>query len=108
MIESEVARMLKEKIIEPSNSPWASPVVLITKKDGLIRFCIDYRKLNFLKTKDLYPLPRIDDFLAALSGAKIISFDLIQGYHQIPISPESKDKTYFICIAGLFNYNVMP
>ena len=109
VIESEVARMLEEKIIEPSNSPWASPVVLITKKDGSIRFCVDYRKLNLLKTKDVYPLPRIDDCLAALSGAKYIStFDLIQGYHQIPMDPKSKDKTSFICIAGLFKYNVMP
>ena len=69
------------------------------KKDGSVRFCVDYRKLNLLTTKDVYPLPRIDDFLAALQGGKFFSIlDLTSGYHQIPMDPLSKDKTAFISV----------
>ena len=109
IIESEIERMLDEEIIEPSNSPWASPVVLVSKKDGSVRFCVDYRKVNLLTTRDVYPLPRIDDCLAALSGGRFFStLDLTAGYNQLPMDPMSKDKTAFISIAGLYQYKVMP
>ena len=101
--------MIEDDIIEPSKSPWASPVVLISKKDGTVRFCIDFRKLNQLTTKDVYPLPRIDDSLAALSVGKFFStLDLTSGYHQIPMDPTSKDKTAFITSGGLYQCKVMP
>ena len=68
--EKEVQKMLKDEIVEPSDSPWASPVVLVKKKDGTLRYCVDYRKLNAVTRKDSYPLPRIDDSLDALRHAK--------------------------------------
>jgi predicted aspartyl protease len=109
IIESEIERMLDEDIIEPSNSPWASPVVLVSKKDGSVRFCVDYRKVNLLTTRDVYPLPRTDDCLAALSGGRFFStLDLTAGYNQLPMDPLSKDKTAFISIAGLYQFKVLP
>ena len=109
LIAKEVERMKNEGLIRDSCSPWASPVVLIKKKDGSIRFCIDYRKLNLITTRDVYPLPRIDDSLAALqTGTWFTTLDLTAGYHQIPMEESSKDKTAFITADGLYEFNVLP
>ena len=101
--------MLANKVIKPSNSPWASPVVLVKEKDGSSRFCIDYRKLNEITTRDIYPLSRIEDCLGALGGnAYFSSLDLFAGYWQIPMDEKDKQKTAFIVDGGLFEFNVMP
>ena len=107
-IDEHISNMLKQNIIQVSSSPWSSPVVLVKKKDGSTRFCVDYRKLNAVTRKDSYPLPRIDDALDALSGSKFFTtLDLQSGYHQVAMHPHSMDKTAFISHAGLYEYNVM-
>ena len=109
IIDTEVDKMIKNNVISPSRSPWASPVVLVTKKDGTTRFCIDYRKLNLVTTKDVYPLPRIDDSLSVLSGGQwFTTLDFTTGYCQIPMDIKSKLKTAFITHGGLYEFNVMP
>ena len=101
--------MLQEGIIEPSNSPWASPVVLVKKKDGSLRYCIDYRKLNAVTRKDSYPLPRIDESLDTLKDARYFStLDLASGYWQIELSEDAKQKSAFCTTSGLYQFKVMP
>ena len=101
--------MLQKNIIQPSSSPWASPVVLVGKKDGSLRFCVDYRKLNTITRKDAYPLPRVDDSLVALSGSRVFStLDLLSGYWQVEIDEKDRPKTAFTTGDGLFEFRVMP
>ena len=88
--------MQRHGIVEPAASPWASNVVLVKKKDGSLRFCVDYRKLNSVTYKDSYPLPLIDNCLNALSGSSWYStLDLRSGYYNIPIAEEDRDKSAF-------------
>ncbi|GBM06550.1 Retrovirus-related Pol polyprotein from transposon 17.6, partial [Araneus ventricosus] len=101
--------MLKEDVIQPSDSPWSSPVVLVRKKNGEWRFCVDYRRLNKITKKDVYPLPRIDDALDCLAGAKIFSMmDLKSGYWQIEVDDKDREKTAFVTSDGLYEFKVMP
>ena len=82
--DNEVARMLSQGIIEPSESPWCSPIVLVKKKDWSVRLCVDYRKLNEVTVKDAHPLPRIEDNLDWLAGSQFFStLDLASGYWQV-------------------------
>ena len=94
--EARVAEMLAGGQIEPSDSPWSAPVVLVTKKDGGTRFCVDYRRLNLATVKDACPLPRIDDTMDMLAGKRWFStLDLASGYWQVSLSPEARCKTAF-------------
>ena len=102
-------QMASKGIISPSKSPWASLIVLVKKKDGTIRFCIDYRKVNSLTVKDAYPLPRVDDTLDTLAGSVwFTTLDLKSGYWQVEVAQEDRAKTAFTTQEGLFEFNVMP
>lgn len=108
-IQRQVKTMLEDGVIRPSNSPWASPVVLVKKKDGSLRFCVDYRKLNQVTKKDVYPLPRIDDSLDRLRNACYFSsMDLKSGYWQIEVDERDREKTAFVTPDGLYEFQVLP
>jgi len=107
-MNKEMDKMLEKGIITPSDSPWASPVVLIKKNSGELRFCVDYRKVNEQTKKDAYPLPRIDETLEAVSGSEYFCvMDLASGFWQVEVSEEDKQKTAFCTRRGLFEFNVM-
>ncbi|XP_025264171.1 uncharacterized protein LOC112637817 [Camponotus floridanus] len=110
IINEEVGKMLADDIIEPSHSPWSSPIVLVKKKDGKHRFCIDFRKVNDAMHKDAYPLPQIPATLDKLRGARYLStLDLKNGYWQVPLTPDSRPITAFTVPGmGLFQFKVMP
>lgn len=104
-----LGEMLEKDVIQPSVSPWASPIVLVKKKDGSTRFCVDYRKLNELTRKDAYPLPRIDTTLDTLAGSRWFStLDLLSGYWQVELAEEDRQKSAFCTTEGLYEFKVMP
>ena len=108
-IDSEVDRLLQLDIVEPSASPWASNVVLVRKKNGQLRMCIDYRKVNAVTYKDAYPIPKIDACLDALGDSRYFSsLDLRQGYWQAEIVDSDRDKTAFVTRRGQFRFKVLP
>jgi len=108
-VDKIIKDMSDEGVIEESKSPWMSPAVLVKKKNGTIRFCIDYRKLNAVTKKDSYPIPRIDDIFDQLSGnAWYSTLDLKSGYWQIKIRAEDREKTAFSIGNGLWQFRVMP
>ena len=109
VITEEVNRMLRCGVIRPSTSPWSSPIVLIRKKDGGWRFCVDYRRLNDLTKKDKHPLPRIDDMLDRLSEGRFFSsVDLNSGYWQISMAKDSYEPTAFTVTEGHYEFVKMP
>ena len=107
---AQVQQMLASNVIHPSNSPWTSPVVMVRKKEGSLRFCVDFRQLNATTVKDAHPLPRIDDLLDALHEARWFStLDLKSGYWQVPITESDKAKTAFRTSSGqLYKFNQAP
>ncbi|CAG9137643.1 unnamed protein product [Plutella xylostella] len=109
VVQSMIDEMVDCGIVRESNSPYASPIVLVPKKSGEKRLCVDYRALNRITKRDHYPLPRIEDLLDQLSGQCLFTtLDLASGYHQIPIAEESKEKTAFVTPDGQYEYNRMP
>ena len=108
-IDQLIPDMMKAGLIEPSSSPWAANIVLVRKKDGTARCCIDYRQLNAVTKKDRYPLPRTDACLDAMNGSQWFStFDLRSAYHQVMIHPPDREKTSFNCNRGSWQYKTMP
>jgi hypothetical protein len=109
VVRSHIEDMEKHKIIRESTSPYAAPVVMVKKKGGEMRFYVDYRKLNQVTVKDRFPLPRIDETIESLYGAKFFTtLDLFSGYWQIEIKESDKHKTAFICEYGQYEFNRMP
>ena len=108
-IDQELRDMEEAGIIEPSSSAWASPLLPVKKKDGTIRLCVDYRKLNSVSRRDAYPMPRIDDLIDDIGGAKFITtLDLAKGYWQVPVRETDRPKTAFTTPQGLYQFRVMP
>lgn len=109
-VKQHIRKLLDQDIIRKSNSPFASAVVIVRKKDKSLRLCVDYRELNKKTIKDAYPLPRIEETLDVLHGAKYFSsIDLAQGYHQVAMSEDAIEKTAFrVGTGGLYEYLRMP
>ena len=108
--QHQVKEMLRDGVIRPTSSPWASPVVMVKKKDGSMRFCVDFWKMNDPTINDAHPLPRIDDTLESLHGSQYFTtLDLKSGYWQVPIKEEDKEKTALRTSSGqLYEFNQLP
>ena len=105
----ELNEMEKAGIIQESDSSWAAPIAVVKKKDGRLRICVDYRKLNQVTQVDAYPMPRIDDLLDSVGQSTYITtLDLAKGYWQVPVAPEDRPKTAFTTPKGLFEFTTMP
>ena len=101
--------MLDRGLITSCISEWSSPVTLVPKPDGSIRFCVDYRKVNTLTKSDAYPLPRVDACIDAIGNAKFMTkLDLVRGYWQIPLTERAKDISTFVTPQGTYRFEVMP
>jgi predicted aspartyl protease len=108
-LQMQLEELLKKGYIHPSVSPWGAPVLFVKKKDGTLRMCIDFRKLNKVTIKNKYPLPIIDDLFDQLKGARIFSkIDLRSGYHQVRIREEDINKTTFRTRYGHYEFTVVP
>ncbi|GJU65141.1 putative reverse transcriptase domain-containing protein [Tanacetum coccineum] len=105
----QLQELLEKGFIRPSSSPWGAPILFVKKKDGSFRMCVDYRELNKLTVKNLYPLPRSDDLFDQLQGSSVYSkIDLRSGYHQLRIKEEDILITAFKTRYGHFEFQVMP
>ena len=101
-VHKELKEMAESGVIEPSRSEWASPIVVVKKRDHTIRICVDYRRLNSVTPVDAYPMPRIDELIDRIGKAQYITtLDLSKGYWQVPMKEEDKAKTAFSTPNGL-------
>ena len=109
LVKEELDKMLEAKIIRPSISPWASPIVLVPKKDGGVCFCVDYRRLNKVAKFDAYPIARMEEIFERIGSSNVVyPLDLAKGYWQIPTVADSRDKRAFTTPFGLFEFEVLP
>jgi hypothetical protein len=107
--KEEIDKMVAQGVIEPATCEWASPIVLVPKPDGSLRFCVDYRKLNAITVPDTYPLPRMDECIDSLGEADIFTtLDCNSGYWQIPVHPEDREKTTFTSHFGIYQFLRLP
>jgi hypothetical protein len=108
-LKTQIIELQQKGFIRPSSSPWGAPVLFVTKKDGSMRMCIDYRSLNEVTIKNKYPLPRIDDLFDQPQGAQYFSkIDLRSGYHQLRVKEGDIQKTTFVTRYGQYEFTVMP
>ena len=109
LLNKEVQYMLKNNIIEESQSNWSSPCILVPKHDGGFRFCTDFRKVNDKTKSDSFPIPRIADCIDQIGNAKFVStFDMLKGYWQVPLTQRAREISAFVTLSGLYQYKVMP
>ena len=102
-------KLQTQGVIQPSTSPWASPILLVKKKDGSTRPCVDYRRLNAVTHNDAYPVPRAQDCLDSMMGSGMFStMDILSAYNQVPVAEEDIPKTAFSTKYGLFEFTTMP
>ena len=108
-LKEEIQYLLNNNFIEPSQSEWSSPCILVQKPDGTYRMCTDYRKVNNLRKLDTFPIPRMDDCIDKIGNSKYITiFDLLKGFWQIPLTERAKEISAFVTPDGLYHYKVMP
>ena len=108
-LKEEILYLLDNDFIEPSQSEWSSPCILVPKPDGTYRMCTDYRKVNNLSKTDTFPIPRMDDCIDKVGNSKYITkFDLLKGFWQIPLTERAKEISAFVTPDGLYHYKVMP
>ena len=108
-LKEEIQYLLDNDFIEPSQSEWSSPCILVPKPDGSYRMCTDYRKVNNLSKTDTFPIPRMDDCIDKIGNSKYITkFDLLKGFWQIPLTERAKEFSAFVTPDGLYHYKVMP
>ena len=109
ILREEVQFLLDNDFIEPSQSEWSSPCILVPKPDGTFRMCINYRKVNSVTKTDTFPIPRIDDCIDNILQAKYVTkFDLLKGFWQIPLTDRAKEISAFVTPVRLYQYKVMP
>ena len=109
LLDKEVQYMLKNDIIEESQSNWSSPCILVPKHDGGFRFCTDFRKVNDKTKSDFFPIPRIADCIDKIGNAKFVStFDMLKGYWQVPLTQRACKISAFVTPSGLYQYKIMP
>ena len=105
MVDKHIKNMLEKGVIQESNSSWSQSLVIVTKKDGSPRFCVDFRKLNSITKIQIFPMPRVDEVLDTLGDAcYFTTLDLASGYWQIPLDPKDMEKTAFCTRQGNFEF----
>ena len=108
-VHKELQDMEEKGVIEPFSCDWAAPIVLLKKKDGTMRLCVNYRKLNSLSRADAYPMPWIDELIDRLGNSKFVTtLDLTRGYWQVPVAESAREKTAFVTPFVLYQFRMMP